>query len=322
MQKRASIGFLILFTFAIVVLFAYTEVKAFNDEPCYGVNYEYCAPPLMSLTKSNWTITLSEPSLRSDSLYDWNYKITSPGGGFTGSNFAALLIPDCCKDADKIVFHPDLSVPTNLSSFAVGAGEPTLNFGRYNQQAYVIKGTPDSTGNWKIVTNTKYKTRSTIIIKSGNDVTTLEMAVPGCPIAPPPAPIGARTFSECANFGQDTPDNANDNVSFYIVRKSDQEGCISSIWACTGNFCPNCANEVCTNSEVCEQVEPEGQDIHTVLQGSLIRSCPDENVSVTTGSPFYVYTWNSGGVTYKKCLDLATGQYTNMCCCKGTCSCP
>jgi hypothetical protein len=322
MQKRAFIGLLVLLTVAIVMLFAYTEAIAFNDEPCYGLNYEYCNPPAMSATSGGWTITLTEPSLRGDGKYDWQYKFTTPGVNFTGSNFVAFLIPDCCKDSDKIVFYPELSAPTNLFSFAVGMGEPTLNFGRYNQQAYVIKGTPDSTGNWRIVTNTKYKTRSTIIIKSGKDVATFEMAIPGCPLAPSPAPIGARTFSECANFGQDTPDIPNDDVSFYIVRRSDQEGCISSIWACTGNYCPNCANEVCTNSELCEQIEPEGQDIHTILQGSLIRSCPDENVSVITGSPFYLYTWNSGGTTYKKCLDLATGKYTTMCCCKGTCSCP
>jgi hypothetical protein len=321
MQKIASIGLLALLTVAIVVLFAYTEAIAFNDEPCYGLNYEYCAPPAMSVTKSGWTITLSEPSLRADGLYDWLYKITSPGGGFTGSNFVALLVPDCCKDSDKIVFRPDLSVPTNLTSFAVGEGEPTLNFGRYNQQAFVIKGTPDSTGNWKIVTNTKYKTRSTIIIKSGKDVIQFEMAAFGCPLATPPAPIGARTFSECANFGQDTT-ATNDDVSFYIVRNSDRDGCIASIWACTGHYCPDCANEVCSASSSCELMTPDEQPGEYVLEGSLLLSCPDENVSVYKGSPFYLYKWNSGGVTYKKCLDLATGSYTNMCCCKGTCSCP
>ena len=306
---------LIVFTlvFALFALFSAGEVMAFSDEPCYGLNYDYCDAPAMSAIDGGWTVTLSEPVVRADGKVEWLYSFRSPGGGFTGANFIAFLVPDCCKDTDKIVFYPALSAPANITEFGVSDGETTLNFGRYNNQAFVLKGTPDSTGDWLIVTDTHYKTRSTIIIKEGNQVHEFEMAVFGCPPAPPPPPLpeAGRNFTQCINFGEDTPDDPNDDVSFYVVRTSTLKGCAERVWSCNALRCPGCTNEECTNTSlpegvVCEELLPEALPANVVFTGHINPVCQDENTEVTQwpGSIYYLYTLNSGGVTRKICYDV------------------
>lgn len=126
----------------------------------------------------------------------------------------------------------------------------------------------------------------------------------------PIPPKGGRTFSECANFGQETTQEPNDDVSFYMVRSD--EGCITRIWACEGLECPQCADQVCPSSDVCVEVTPEALPDDYVLQASFLRACPDENISVTHGSPYYLYKFYSGGTLYKKCLDLGNGKWTSL----------
>lgn len=307
-MKRRSFPMLI-FVVAVTILtvFTATNVTAFSDEPCYGLNYNYCAPPLMTQTLSGWQVVLSEPSRTNEGLYDWNYSFISPSGTFVSSNFVAFLIPDCCNGEGKIHIYQD-SFPT-FSVFPVGQGEPTVKFGIYNQQAFVIKGTPDRSGNWKIVTNTNYKTKSTIIIKSGNNVYQFEMAVPGCPPAPAltEAPI-VSTYSECVNFGQDTVDTK-DDVSFNITRKGDSKGCIQSLKSCIG---PGCQQGTCM--PVDPDVTPLPVDY--VHRGSFHpATCPDEDLQVSHGSPFYLYDIVSGGARFVSCLDLASYSWCNLNCC-------
>ena len=326
MLRRKS---LIVFTlvFAFVALFAAGEVMAFSDEPCYGLNYEYCDAPAMSAESDGWTVTLSEPTVRADGKVEWLYSFRSPGGGFTGANFVAFLVPDCCKDTDKIDFYPSLSVPANLTEFGVSDGENVIYFGRYNNQAFVIKGTPDNTGDWTIVTDTHYKTRSTIIIKEGKEVHEFEMAVFGCPPAtpPPPLPEAGRNFTQCINFGEDTPEDPNDNVSLYVVRMSTLKGCAARVWSCNALRCPGCTNEECTNTGlpegvVCEELPPEALPDNVVFSGNINPVCQDESTEVTQwpGSTYYLYTLNSGGVTRKICYDVEQSPpvKVNRGCCK------
>ena len=313
--------------FAIVALFATGEVMAFSNEPCSQSNYEYCSEPAMTDTNGDWSITLNEivpapaPNL---GQYEWHYKIQSnPDGSFTGSNFVGFLLPDCCRTDERIDIDETGSTP-GLTCEEVGEGEPTIYFGRYNNQAFVCKGNPDNTGDWKILANTQYKTTSTIIIKSGKDVLQFEMAVPGCPPAPAPTEplIGSRTFSECSNFGQDTIESfvidgitlpaTADDISFYVIRNDDRDGCVSRIWKCIGNDCPDCTTSGGCDADFCVEVTAEALPPNTVLETSFIRTCPDENITVTHGSPYYLYSVKSGGVTFNSCLDLGSYTWTTM----------
>jgi hypothetical protein len=285
----------------------------------------------MTASNSSWSITLNAiVPAEEQGKWEWRYLITSGSGDkFTGSNFVGFLIPDCCRTADpdeRIEIYGVQSSP-NITCFAVAEGETVLNFGRYNNQAFVCKGTPDSTGNWKIIANTQYKTASTIIIKSGKDVSTFEMAVPGCPPAPAPKEpvIGARTFSECSNFGQETIepiyipgeleplDATADDVSFYVQRTDDRDGCVSRIWKCIGHDCSGCDSATgCNSSSQCEEIIAENLPDNYVLETSFLRTCPDENISVTQGSPYYLYKTYSGGVLYQSCLDLGTYKWVSL----------
>lgn len=339
--RKISIGGLLLI--GIGLFLVANQAMAFSDEPCSQLNYEWCAEPPMSATNGSWTIILDEivPSA-TPGKWEWRYIISSGGdGSFTGSNFVGFLLPDCCKTAEpdqRIIIDETASDP-DITCFPVSDGEPTIYFGRYNNQAFVCKGTPDNTGNWTIVANTHYKTRSTIIIKSGKTVLEFEMAVPGCPLAPAPTEplVGARTFSECTNFGQDTlepipnpggdPDPlpaTADDVSFYIKRTDDTDGCASQIWRCAGLDCPDCTPAggcPTTDPVVCEPVPQSALPSNYVLETSFLRTCPDENTSVTHSSPFYLYRTYSGGILYESCLDLGNYRWVNLSCCKGA-PCP
>lgn len=333
-------------TIAVIVFFVAGDALAFSDEPCSQYNYQYYKEPAMSASNSGWSITLDDeilPILDDDDKptgnYEWTYTITDPSGNFTGANFVAFLIPDCYEPKDtsvpsyKIELHGTQSEP-DLTCFDVSEGEPTIYFGRYNNQGFVCKGTPDNSGTWKIIANTSYKTKSTIIIKVGKDVLEFEMAVPGCPLAAPPEEpvLGSRTFSECSNFGQDTiepfvivddehPDGITlpadaDDVSFYVIRTDDRDGCVSRIWKCIGHDCAGCTTAGCSPESGCVEVFAGDLPPNVVTQTSFIRTCPDENISVTHGSPFYLYSINSGGVTFESCLDLADYSWTSLTKCK------
>jgi hypothetical protein len=342
---KTKLFMILVFMVAATSLAVFTATKAlgFSDEPCYGLNYDYCPAPLMTqavtIVSTTWTVTLlGEPTkIPGMDYYEWIYSFTGPSGGISGSNFIAMLIPDCCKVADKIQVILGSSSPNNLSYSEVGKGEPTLKFGTYNQQARVLKGTPDANNQWKIVTNTQYKTRSTIIIKYGNTVFPFEMAVPGCPLATGPQPIGGRTYTECVNMGQETtapfyvpgdegplgPYPADhDDISFYIVRNMDRDGCISEIWGCIGHDCLDCKGGSCDENleHKCEKMDWESLPPKTILEASLLRTCPDENLSKETGSPYTLITINSAGYSTKKCLDLNSGLWTYKCCCSHTCT--
>jgi hypothetical protein len=336
MVNQSKLIWGILF-FTIGLFLMVNQAMAFSNEPCSKFNYKYCNEPAMSATNGSWSITLNDiVPTAIPGKWEWKYSIRSgAGGNFTGSNFVGFLIPDCCKTAEpdeRIVIEETASDP-DIKCFTVGEGETVLNFGRYNNQAFVCKGTPDSTGNWTIIANTQYKTTSTIIIKSGKDVIGFEMAVPGCPLAPAPTEplVGARTFSECSNFGQETlepiiipgqdplPATA-DDISFYVVRSSDRDGCISTLWRCIGHDCPGCntadgCNESNDPTVGCQQITAEDLTDNYVLETSFLRTCPDENISVTHGSPFYTYKTYSGGLLYQSCLDLRSYKWVSLNCC-------
>jgi hypothetical protein len=207
---------IVLFLLALLLsLCTTTGVMAFNDEPCTGVNYEYCASPAdESHSAGNWHAKLRSITETDTGLYEWTYEFKNPSGVFTGANFVAFLIPDCCN-TDDVITISNTNV-TNLFSYPVAAGEGTIYFGRYNNQAYVVKGTPDNSGIWKFTVNTMTKTRSTIIIKAGKDVEQFEMAVPGCPIAPQVTTAGVRISSTervCINI--QTPGFTDRSISLY-----------------------------------------------------------------------------------------------------------
>lgn len=299
----------------IVMLFVSNNALAFND---------YCDSPAESMTIGDYTVKLTSiiETEAGSGLYDWKYEMTNKNGKLTGVNFIAMLIPDCCNDA--IVFDPNNSVPiaADWQVFDVGQGEQVKGFGQGNYQAYVIKSTPVVA--WTLRLDTNVKTETTIYLETSGGPLYFPMVGPGCMVPPPPPPLGGRTFSECANFGQDTvepividevtlPATA-DDVSFYMVRSSTTEGCITTIWACEGLDCPQCADQTCPTGETSSCVEIFGENLpdEYVLQGSFLRSCPDENVSISQSSPYYLYKFYSGGVLYKKCLDLGTGQWTSL----------
>jgi len=204
---------LLFFTliFAIVAMFATSDSMAFNDDACYGWNYdESCPPPLKTLTDSatGWTITLDSVNpISGTGLYDWYYTVeNSPGSGSAaGLNFVAMLIPDCCTE-------PKINIDINNSDpfkevFPVAEGENTLYFGRYIEQGFVVKGTADSVVDWHLIANTDKITSSTIIIKLKKSAITFEMAVPGCTpaVAPEPIPGGLRATAEIKKVVQPAP---------------------------------------------------------------------------------------------------------------------
>lgn len=319
-----------LFVVAIVAVFSIGEAFAFSDEPCSKSNYEYCSEPASEVTSNGWTIKLDSITLdETTGQYKWLYIITDPSGSFTGSNFVGFLIPDCCRTDspdDRVTLDETASDP-DLSCFGVAEGESTIYFGRYNNQAFVCKGNPDSTGHWTIVANTSHKTRSTIIIKTGKDVIQFEMAVPGCPPAPmPDEPLpGSRSYSECSNFGNDTiepftipgwpgpneglwPADADDR-SIFVIRSDTSEGCVYELWFCDDQDCPSCTSATGCDSPNCYQVLAQALPSNVVSETYFTRLCPDENVRVVMNSPIYTVTVNSGGRTYVLCYDLAIKKY-------------
>jgi hypothetical protein len=337
MRTRSFITGMILL--AGIFIFISGEALAFSDEPCTGWNYNCgacteCVQPEVGMIVTDpatqWTIKLDSVSELPDGNYDFLYKVTSTPTSNTASglNFVAMLIPDCCVS-------PPVNIDIGASypfkeSFAPGVGESTLYFGRYVMNGYVVKGTSDSTVDWHLISNTNRLTMSTMIIKLKKDALTFKIAVPGCPAVPAGTEplVGSRSFSECSNFGQDTiepfvidgeelPANA-DDISFYVIRNTDRDGCVSRIWRCIGLECDGCSTTggCATYDPVakygCEEIDQEDLPWNVVTQTAFIRTCPDENISVEQGSPYYLYTVNSGGYTYQSCLDLGTYRWVPL----------
>jgi hypothetical protein len=171
MPKRKSIKLLFKVVIAIVALFSATAVMAFSD---------FGDPPVDSFTNSGWTVALLSQQQLDNGWWKWNYRAKDANGNFKGINYLAMLIPDCCNGEIKV----DVTSPESRGFkwvYDVGLGESTNRFGAYNQQAFVVKGTPDSSIDWFLITNTPVKTSSTILlsVKSLGPLT-YEMAVPGC----------------------------------------------------------------------------------------------------------------------------------------------
>lgn len=193
MLKRKTL-FLAAAVIATIAMFAASEVMAFNDDACYGWNYDDNAAgcseePLRNFTDpiSGFSMTLVEgyPTLLQgtcpfgDQCYEWKYSVTTPG-----LSFAAWFIPDCCTT--PLISLGNFS-PENLTLFPVGQGEPEVKFGKYNNLGQVLKGTPDSTNHYSFVANTNVLTSSAAIAKVKKfGVLAFEIAVPGCFPAPEP----------------------------------------------------------------------------------------------------------------------------------------
>jgi hypothetical protein len=127
-------------------------------------------------------------------------------------------------------------------------------------------------------------------------------------------PTGGRTFTECANFVAEYPGLDPVELSFYMVRAFDEDGCLTRQYFCPGADCSGCSGNDCLPSNSpCTEIVPEDPDpeLDEVLATSFLRTCEDENLNVYGHSPFYGYKTTSGGRTYKVCIDLATGQRVN-----------
>jgi hypothetical protein len=171
MRKRKNLLFLAILLFTTAV-FGAQPVMAFSD---------FYDEPLETLTKSGWTVELVSVTEVEDGTFDWYYRIFNANGTASSLNFAAMLVPDCFIEP-KVLVDVDSPLATGFTYyFPVGAGEPTLDFGAYNEQARVAKGNADKQTNWHLITNTKTKTSSTILLKTRKiGVVTFEMVVPGC----------------------------------------------------------------------------------------------------------------------------------------------
>lgn len=176
MPKRISITLLLTVVVAIVALFAATEAMAFCD---------YCdppdrPPPEVSVTNSGWTTTLKSITEIGTGIWDWHYTAKDSANRYKGINYLAMLIPDCCTGA--ITVYEDHEQNEGFKwVFDVAQGEPTNCFGCYNEQAFVVKGTPDNSIDWHLITNTNQMSKSTILLSVKRlGPLTYEMAVPGC----------------------------------------------------------------------------------------------------------------------------------------------
>jgi hypothetical protein len=183
--KMPSKKFLVFFRalLAIVTLFAATDAIAFCD---------YCGPtpatPPIQVAAGGWAVRLNQITPATgcgfDPCYQWTYRIFKSGtNSITGLNFAAMLIPDCCSDP-TIIIKP--FQPANLFLYPVAQGEPTLGFGKYIESGYVIKGTPDSSTYWVLLSSTNMIGTVPVVLKTASGIVTMEAPGPACgePINP------------------------------------------------------------------------------------------------------------------------------------------
>ena len=203
-MKKNHAQILTAILLCVFFIFTASQVAAFSDEPCTGLNYSCddcndCVKPLVGMTvtdpETQWTIKLDSVTDLLDGNYDFLYKVTSTpaSNSASGLNFVAMLIPDCCV-IPKVEIDLDASDPFS-QYFAPGIGENTLYFGQYVLSGFVIKGTSDSSVDWHLIANTNKLTMSTMIIKLKKGAITFKMPVPGCTPPPTEKPIGASISS-------------------------------------------------------------------------------------------------------------------------------
>jgi hypothetical protein len=215
MKTRKQKLKIITMVIAVISVFAAGDVLAFYD------NCEPIGDLPLSVSAGFFDITLNsiekyssdcDPELEGvdTCLYKWNYTVKDAGSNpeaLTGLNFLAMLIPDCCNEP-KIYFDKDKSTPTNMAESAVAEGEDTLYFGRYNQQAYVIKVTPNSVTDWTLVMRSNTVTTTTALLKYGKkDTASYEIPGPGCaklPCEPIIPPVRIEPRVQCFQFTADT----------------------------------------------------------------------------------------------------------------------
>lgn len=205
-MKKNHVLILTSILLGVFFIFSPSQVAAFSDEPCTGLNYSSdestdCIKPFVGMTVTDpatqWTIKLDSvtgiltPSGEPTGYYDFLYKVTNTPTSNTASglNFVAMLIPDCCV-TPKILIDINLSDPFK-EVLDPGVGENTLYFGRYVMNGFVVKGTSDSTIDWHLIANTNKLTMSTVIIKLKKGAIPFEIPVPGCTPPPPEKPDGA-----------------------------------------------------------------------------------------------------------------------------------
>lgn len=218
---------IITMAIAVISVFAAGDVLAFCDncEPNVELPLSVSAGPfnitLKSVEKYDSTCDPDE-GLFDACFYKWNYTIMDTGSdpaSLTGLNFLAMLIPDCCNNP-KIDFDKVNSIPGNIFESEVAEGEDTLYFGRYNQQAYVIKVTPNGETNWSLVMTSNTVTTTTALLKYGKkDTASYEIPGPGCaklPCEPVIPPVRIEPRVQCFQFTADT-DNCKKAQTWYAT---------------------------------------------------------------------------------------------------------
>jgi len=233
MPKRISKALLCTLLIAIAALFAASEVIAFCDncDPGASLHDPVIAGP--------YTIKLVSIEIIDSTYNRLNYTVenTSNPGTLTGLNFFAMLIPDCCNEP-FITFDLNGSIPNNLKYLPVAVGEPTLNFGQYNQQARVLKGTPDNDTIWSLVTTSKTLTTTTALLKYGQgkgDKVSVEIPGPGCAKVEycPKPKTRVEPRSQCWQFTAET-DQCGVASTWYVEWTEAGGECAVKAWACDG----------------------------------------------------------------------------------------
>lgn len=253
----------------------------------------------ISVIADQYTITLESieelPEGENGTQYQWNYTIEGPDEGeIDDLYFYAMLIPDCCSDP-AIAFDLDQSLPTNLRVYPVGQGEGYLKFGRYNQQAYVIKGSPENSIYWQLVTNTDTVTTTTGLVKYRKKVgyrykfraTSVEVPGPGCAVLLEPVRVEPRRqcfefIAEGENEGCTQPEN-----SVWLAEWSGEDACAVDVWAAYGD------EWTCDNVKT-EANKVEGDSLSTITDENG-NSLSDYRINNSTCDEGWLRFTNEGG---------------------------
>jgi WD40 repeat protein len=120
--------------------------------------------------------------------FKWHYEVFKESSDtISGLNFFSIMIPDCCPGplpctGNYVYINTDDSTPENLAVYGVAEGEPSVDFGQYNESGYVIRGTPDNRIDLTILTNTNTAAVLPGILKVKKaGVLPFEITGPGCP---------------------------------------------------------------------------------------------------------------------------------------------
>lgn len=262
MQKIISKTVLYMAVITIAALFAASDSIAF---------YDNCDPDEFVLPMEKivgpYTITLNN-IVENSGNYEWHYTVVNTGTtSLTRLNFLAMLIPKCCNGG--IVVDEGQSIPNNIKVFDVAEGEDTLNFGEYNQQAFVIKVTPNDTAEWTVVTNSNTPTLTTALIKygQGKGVALSEVIpAPGCAVVecppPPPPEVRVEPRRQCYQFIAETqppscPEPA--QSSTFLAEWDGGEPCAVEVWAAYGD------SWTCDNVKIDENILT-GEDLFDTVK--------------------------------------------------------